>query len=306
MEEELLLEALYIFNKYFEVQKNINENKQIVKSELPNNISNATIRILKAANLLEHHDNKSYINQNQQDNINEISKTINENNLSEEFLNLTENLKQKETNPFFKDLNEIEYEIYARCNYPIAYNIGKEISNIIDFNNTLVLDIGGNSGGLATAIVTRYPSSNVTVVDKEVPCNIGEEYKQKNQINNINFIKQDFLELNSHEKYDNIILSNILHDYNDSDCKKIIQICKSHLKTNAKILVFEDVLDDDFNPYSVLIHGLRLSVNTIYGQQRTVKELNNLFKDVCIEMNRKIKINDHQSLVIYEFCKGNI
>ncbi|WMM26538.1 methyltransferase [Tissierella sp. MB52-C2] len=93
---------------------------------------------------------------------------------------------------FFDYISDIEYEIYSRYNYPISFDIGHTLSKICDFEDLNILDIGGNSGGLANAILMANPNCEVTVVDKSIPCNIGEEYKEFNDVSSIRFVKGDF------------------------------------------------------------------------------------------------------------------
>jgi 2-polyprenyl-3-methyl-5-hydroxy-6-metoxy-1,4-benzoquinol methylase len=296
MDIEIINEAIYVFDKYCKLKKM--DNIYVIHSVLPNNILTATLRILTVNNLLSYKDDKYYATDENILKIEELRQNIIEENISKEIKHLTERINTN--NQFFKDLSDIEYEIYSRCNFSISFNIGHILINICNFNDATILDIGGNSGGLSTAISLKYPNSKITIVDKKIPCIIGEEFKISNNIQNINFIEKDFFSLDLKDKYDYIILSNILHDYNDDDCVNILKTCKKHSYKNTKILITEDILDNELEPIYVLEHGLRLSVNTIQGGQRTVNQLNNLMKEISFIFDRKKTINDVLSVIIYE------
>jgi hypothetical protein len=295
MDIEILNEALYVFTKYCKVKKK--DNIYTIHSNLPDNILTATLRILTVNNLLSYKDNSYYATDDNILNIEKLKPNIVEDRICKETKNILTRVKKKES--FFNNISDIEYEIYSRCNFPISFAIGHNLSNICDFNNTSILDLGGNSGGLASAIALKYPSSKITIIDQKIPCLIGEEFKTLNKINNIDFITTDFFSFHLKQNYDYIILSNILHDYNDVDCKKILKTCKKHCHNKTKILIIEDILASELTPINILAHGLRLSINTIQGRQRTIFELIQLMEELSFTIDRKTAINDVLSVIIY-------
>jgi 2-polyprenyl-3-methyl-5-hydroxy-6-metoxy-1,4-benzoquinol methylase len=299
MDSNVLYEAIYIFDKYCEF-KNVNENNYIIISNLPANILNATLRILASQKLIFLKDNSYFATQESVLKINNlVLKMENEKFISNHTRKLFEKITQKCKGVFFENISNIEYEIYSRCNFSYSFNIGSSLVKIWDFGCADILDIGGNSGGLATAISQQNPDCEITIVDKCIPCNIGEEFKEFNQVNNIIFIKEDLFLLNLNKCYDFIILSNILHDYNDMDCRRILNVCRKHSNLDTKILIVEDILDNEIEPSCVVEHGLRISINTIEGQQRTVSQLNDLMNEISFSMNKKETINDIQSAIVY-------
>ncbi|WP_374212520.1 methyltransferase [Tissierella sp. MB52-C2] len=58
-----------------------------------------------------------------------------------------------------------------------------------------------------------------------------------------------FFSLNLNKHYDYIVLSNILHDYSDRDCKRILNVCRKHSGQDTKIIIIEDILSNEINPF---------------------------------------------------------
>jgi 2-polyprenyl-3-methyl-5-hydroxy-6-metoxy-1,4-benzoquinol methylase len=299
MENERIYEAIFIFDKYCVPLKNKNNaSLYTLNSSLPDNILNATLRLLAAYNLLTYKDKSFYATE---ENLLAIRQLIlKKGKHSEETANLFDKINQKKEGSFFDNISDLEYEIYARCNYEISYEIGQSLCRIHDFGKASVLDIGGNSGGLANAILKSNTNCEVTVVDTSIPCAVGYEFKKLNNVSNIEFVEGDFFSLELNEQFDYIILSNVLHDFSDMECKEILKGCKKHTRNSSKIIIIEDILNSEIEPIKVLEYGLRLSVNTYKGKQRTVEELNNLLSQVSFSIIKKAKINDVQSAIIYE------
>jgi ubiquinone/menaquinone biosynthesis C-methylase UbiE len=299
MENERIYEAIFIFDKYcIPLKSKNNASLYTLNSSLPENVLNATLRLLAANNLLTYKDKSFYATE---DNLLAIRQLIlKKGKHSEETAILFDKINQKKEGSFFDNISDLEYEIYARCNYEISYEIGQSLCRIHDFGKACILDIGGNSGGLANAILKSNSKCKVTVVDTSIPCVVGEEYKKLNKVSNLKFVEGDFFSLELNEQFDYIILSNVLHDFLDMECKEILKGCKKHTKNSSKIIIIEDILNSEIEPIEVLEYGLRLSVNTYKGKQRTVEELNNLLSQISFSIINKAKINDVQSAIIYE------
>lgn len=197
----------------------------------------------------------------------------------------------------FDVLDRQEDEIYARCNFPVTYHLGKKIRHYINVNQLKILEIGGNSGGLGTAFSTQNFKS-YHVVDRRVPCKIGQEFEQIHHTQ-IKFIQGDMFDLHLNESYDLIVLMNILHDFDDETCTKLLEQCLPY--TQGELLIIEDILDNEYEPKEAVIHGLRLSLSCHGGHQRTVIELNELMSKVNMKMNQIIRIDEVHQLIVYRY-----
>lgn len=190
---------------------------------------------------------------------------------------------------FFDNLTCEEMHIYHHYNYEVSYNYGINLAKSINFNGKTILDIGGSSGGLCGGINKLFKDANCTVFDTKSVCEIGEELNNYNGANT-KFITGDFFKpVIVNQTYDYIILSNVIHDWNDKSCISIFKNISLLLKKGTKLIIHEDILfNGGLTPKLAVIYGLRLSANVPEGKQRTIQEIKTLVKlainsDVTIE-----------------------
>jgi len=295
-----LYEAVYLFGKLNDIcnfKLPINIKRENFK-KINESVFKALMRIMVVNDLLCY-DDKNFVMKSEH---NEKYKFILNDVISVDLNKQYPEMLEKATNKsqfFFDFISKEEYEIYSRVNFQMTLNLGKKIIEYIDLNNKKILELGGNSGGLATAILSEYKDSKYTVVDSKIPCQIGNEYKGYNDID-INFVENDIFKLNlPTESYDYIIAMNLLHDFNDLKCMEILNNCIKYSNKNTKIVIIEDILFDEFEPKEVVMHGLRLSVECNGGKQRTIKEFKSLFENINYKLEDTTKISDiHTMLVI--------
>lgn len=301
-----LYEAIYFFNRINWSSGN-KLPKQLTKEEmnrlgLNESIYTAIIRILIVNNLLDY-DGSCFVltNENKDkhqhilDNI--ISKKP-DNHYSELF-----NKGVDQYQFFFDSISEAEYEIYSRYNFQVTLEIGKEVAKHVNLANKKVLELGGNSGGLGTALLTTNKDCLYTIVDTKIPCIVGNEFKKSNNLD-ITFIEGNVFELMlASELYDHIVLMNLLHDFDDIKCLNILRNCMNHSDNNTKFLIIEDILIDEFEPKEVIMHGLRLSVECRGGKQRTIEELVGLFSNINYKLEKIVKLNNIHMMLVMGPCE---
>ena len=272
--------------------------------EMRENVFKAMLRILISNNLALFENNEVFYSEINKKDLESILDFIKENPC---LLTQCEEFYEKATSDrgyFFDEFSDIEYEIYSRVNYEYSYQIGEQLGNHIDFNNSKVLDAGGNSGGLATAIANKFSSSNIIVADTIIPINVGREFQKTNNLNNVDLVVADIFDLNLEKApFDYIILSNILHDFDDQECIKILKACKRNADETTSLLIVEDILETEFEPKEVIAHGLRLATEVKNGQQRTETEMGKLLEKTGFESNF-IQISDVHKLAIANKVKG--
>uniref|UniRef100_A0A0E0M5S6 O-methyltransferase domain-containing protein n=1 Tax=Oryza punctata TaxID=4537 RepID=A0A0E0M5S6_ORYPU len=100
-----------------------------------------------------------------------------------------------------------------------------------------LVDVGGGHGAITQVIAREFPHIKCSVLDlphvvEQAPAGVG----------NVQFIAGDMFE--SIPPADAVILKNILHDWNDEDCVKILQRCKEAIperKDGGKVIIVEMV-----------------------------------------------------------------
>ena len=126
-----------------------------------------------------------------------------------------------------------------------------------DFTQTKShLDIGGSLGVLSSKIKENYPRIDCHSLD--LP-GVTELAKKEYPDLDINFIGGDMFESDM-PMVDSISLGLILHDWNLEDKKKIINRAYQHLKPKGRLIVIENIIDDERRENTF---GLLMSLNML-------------------------------------------
>ena len=279
-----LYEAVCFFNRI----GSLTYTEEVERLGITESVYKAIVRILTVNNLLENEEERRYI----------LDNIINKNR-PQHYAEMFDKAIS-ESQFFFGNLSELEYEIYSRYNFEVTFETGKQIAeyNQIDLTNKKALELGGNSGGLGSALLKKYKNCSYTIVDTEIPCRIGNEFNESNKLN-IKFIEGDVFDLKlSDEFYDYIIIMNLLHDFDDVKCSDILRNCVKYCDENTKFLIIEDILTSEFESKEVIMHGLRLAVECRGGKQRTIHELADLFSNINYKPEKIIKLNEIHTMVV--------
>ncbi len=296
-----LYEAVYFFNR---ISKYMDQNlpDQISETEMKRlgineSVYRAVMRILVVNNLLDY-DGSGFVmtNENNEKHDHILEHIINKNQNGHYTALFDKSVSESQF--FFDSIGESEYDIYSRYNFPITLSLGKEVAKHIDLAYKKVLELGGNSGGLGTALVTAHKECLYTVVDTKIPCRVGNEYKQINELD-IKFVEGNVFELMlPNAIYDYIIIMNLLHDFDDVKCLNILHNCSKHCDRNTKFLIIEDVLISEFDPKEIIMHGLRLSVECRGGRQRSSETLAHLFSNINYGLEKSVEINNIHTMLV--------
>ena len=176
---------------------------------------------------------------------------------------------------------QLAMQEYARDDY-------RNITDIIDFSEfDTIADIGGGLGTLISIIASKFPQKNCILTDfPEVTAMI----KQKPQ--NLTILNDDLFKDFSF-KADAIILSRILHDWDDEKAKNILKNCYNALKPNGKLFVIE-IMQDEINANLLTLNMMIMTESF----ERTFEHYNFLLKNTNFKIISKIKLNQLQSILI--------
>ena len=163
-----------------------------------------------------------------------------------------------------------------------------------------LLDVGGGSGCFAAAVASKFQHLSVTVAELPEVAAITKEYLQalgvKDRVDVINF---DMFAPDWPTGFDAILLSNILHDWNDEQCSAILKNAYSMLPAGGTLYVFEMLLNDlrtgPLSASSFSVTMLRLT----HGRQRSSHELLSL----CISVGFS-SFSIEASSGYYSLCKA--
>lgn len=103
------------------------------------------------------------------------------------------------------------------------------IDNTISaYNCSEILDVGCGTGLISNLIASRYPHSKVSAIDFAEGIHYGKCYSEQHGINNVDWIKCDFLDVNLKKQFDVVICQGVLHHIPNwiVGLKKLKQYCR--------------------------------------------------------------------------------
>ncbi len=198
------------------------------------------------------------------------------------------------------DMNKEKGAIFSKAMeaYSMDYD---ELVDLYDFSlSRTILDVGGGSGILLEKILKK--NKNVeraklfdlpSIVDNTKRTIQDFEIKQKFEFIGGNFF--DKIPQNA----DTIIISRVLHDWNDSKALIILKNVYNALEEKGKLLLFETIVpEDNYTDIDVTLNfDLLVCVG---GKERTLKEFQQLFNKANLKISKVIPSRGIISLIIVE------
>ena len=149
-----------------------------------------------------------------------------------------------------------------------------------DFSQFKVIaDIGGGRGHLLRAVLEQAPEARGVLFDRpQVAAGLGGD--------RISVQVGDFL-TDPLPTADCYLLSNIIHDWSDSDAAAILTAVRAASAPNSTLLLFEFVIPEDagqFEASDIDVYVLAL----VGGRERTLKEYSRLLEAGGCQLHRAV------------------
>jgi hypothetical protein len=140
----------------------------------------------------------------------------------------------------------------------------------VDFGTVQrLLDVGGNSGGYTITILRSHPHLRATIFDlPAVRALAMEQIRKAGLETRVDFAEGSFFMDALPTGHDALLLSSILHDWDDRDCPAILRRCFAALEAGGLAIVTEPMLaEDSTGPDHPSVSGLTMAV--LGGENRT-------------------------------------
>jgi len=187
--------------------------------------------------------------------------------------------------------------VFNEANAVKAANSHRAVVDVYDFSgiNTLT-DVGGGIGVLMAEILIANPSMKGVVAD--IPSVIKEARKiiqsrgleARCQVTECDFFKK------IPPGSDAYLMSNILHDWSDEQCRVILTNCYRAMRTESRLLVVEMVIPPGNEPSVAKLLDLEMLVIT-GGRERTEPEFKNLFESSGFKFSRIIPTKESVCII---------
>ncbi|MCB2209903.1 hypothetical protein KQH62_03310 [bacterium] len=190
--------------------------------------------------------------------------------------------------PFFAYLDHTPSlrKLFDKLSGANAIERAISIVDAYDFSgNDTIVDVAGGNGTLITAILKANPASFGIVF--EAP-NVVDETKRfliENNLENRSQVVSGNFFLNKIPEGDILILSNIIHDWNDPDAINILRNCRSSMGLKSKLLIIEQIMPDLVADGTAVVGSDITMLMLLNGAERTKDEYTSLLRDANLEIN---------------------
>jgi hypothetical protein len=190
------------------------------------------------------------------------------------------------------------------CRFMNAYSIpiGREIADYFRFDEVqTILDVAGGAGGMSAQFVRRHPHLRAMLMDLPPVCEIArEDLTAAGVLDRFTIAPGDLFNGPYPRGADAIVLSWILHDWSDSQCRTILRNCFEALPPGGVLLVSELVLQEDGTqrPFGNIMNMHMLIACDPGARERTEAEYRGLLEANGFEQVKLTRLSGPRDLLV--------
>jgi len=146
--------------------------------------------------------------------------------------------------PFNMSEDLADVDAYLRTMEALGAVSSLELARMLPVKaDELILDLGGGAGTYVRAILESQPQAKAVIVDRPAVCNVVRKnlLPRWNTGNRIEVVEGDYLAFEGRERYDWVLLCNILHNEGPSQVRQIFTNALSALKPNGRLVLLDYV-----------------------------------------------------------------
>ncbi len=169
-----------------------------------------------------------------------------------------------------------EREAFFGAMHGLASLVAKEAPRVYDASHhERICDVGGAAGTIAAGFLHANPQLTGTVLELAEVVPLAEQTIRAAQLGDrCRAIAGDFfVDVPPADLY---VMKQVLHDWNDEQCRTILGNCAKHLPRGGRVLVIEMVIPDDNAPSAAQLMDLNMLV-MLPGRERTAGQYAELF-----------------------------
>jgi hypothetical protein len=145
----------------------------------------------------------------------------------------------------------------------------EHLPRMVDFSGcSLVVDVGGGSGELLSAVMRANPQLRAKLVDLEHMLPVAEEHlRAVAALDRVELVAGDIFE-SVPVGGDVYVLSRVLQDFDDERCVQLLENCRRAMGRSSRMVLVERVVRDDGSAALPLLWDLHLLIVS-GGRERT-------------------------------------
>jgi predicted O-methyltransferase YrrM len=169
-----------------------------------------------------------------------------------------------------------EYHDFVRAMYDFAWDRAQLLAKALDLAGAKrMLDLGGGPGSYAIACCQRNPGLRAVVFDRPPALDVAREIVARHGAGGqVTLQAGDFLTDEIGTGYDLVLVSQILHSFDDAQCRAILKKVARALALGGRVVVQEFLLDEGrTTPPDAALFAINMLVNTERGRTYTWGEV---------------------------------
>lgn len=140
-----------------------------------------------------------------------------------------------------------------------AKNVAPVLAERLPNGTGPLLDVGGGTGIYSIAWLLRSPDATAIVFDRPEVLKVAAEFAAEHGVQDrLQLVEGDMFADPLPEAH-SILLSNILHDWDEPECQKLISKCASHLPKSGSLYIHDVFLNDELDgPLPIALYSAAL------------------------------------------------
>jgi hypothetical protein len=149
-----------------------------------------------------------------------------------------------------------------------------------------ITDVGGGSGAFTAALLARHPRLRGTLFDRRAAIEASANLLRTAGVESrCERVAGDFFE-SVPGGSEAILLSRVLHDFDDGDCVRILKNCHAALPPRGRLLIVEYVVTNTPDGAAAKLFDLHMLVYFGAARERTAEEFGSLLARAGFSMQR--------------------
>ncbi|MFJ5952446.1 methyltransferase [Streptomyces noursei] len=170
-------------------------------------------------------------------------------------------------------------QLFWDCMYSISTFTARALATAYDFTrHTRLLDVGGGAGAFPIELCRLFGNLSATVFELPHVCDLARQKITDAKLNEtVDTVVGDFIrDPELPRGYDTIILSMILHDWDEQNGRALLRKCRTALPPDGAVLICELLLNDErTGPPAAALMGMNMLVETEGGKNYSAAEYHN-------------------------------
>jgi precorrin-6B methylase 2 len=172
----------------------------------------------------------------------------------------------------------------------LSSQVHAAVISAYDFSQFRTLtDVGGGSGAFMAALLSAHPGLQGTLLDRASAIELSADVlRARNVADRCHCIAGDFFEAVPSGS-EAILLSRVVHDFDDQDVGRILRNCHAALPRGGKLLIVEYVVTDDEEGIAAKLFDLHMLAYFGAACERTREEFQRLLAASGFSLQRIVR-----------------